>query len=108
MRILMVNKFLYPKGGAETYVFKLGKILEDHGHEVQYFGIEDARNIVGNNIGAYAKPSDFQKGMKKNLLAPFKIIYSRNARQQMQRVLVYCIIDKQLNIAGLPSRFVIY
>ena len=35
----MVNKFLYPKGGAETYVFKLGKILEDHGHEVQYFGI---------------------------------------------------------------------
>ena len=22
--------------------------------------------------------------------------------------LVYCIIDKQLNIAGLPSRFVIY
>lgn len=87
MRILMVNKFLYPKGGAETYVFKLGKILEDHGHEVQYFGIEDARNIVGNNIGAYAKPSDFQKGMKKNLLAPFKIIYSRNARQQMQREL---------------------
>lgn len=25
-----------------------------------------------------------------------------------QIILVYCIIDKQLNIAGLPSRFVIY
>jgi hypothetical protein len=31
MRVLMVNKFLYPKGGAETYVLKLGKILQDQG-----------------------------------------------------------------------------
>ena len=41
MKILMVNKFLYPKGGAETYVLKLGKILESHGHEVQYFGLKN-------------------------------------------------------------------
>ena len=27
MKILLINKFLYPKGGAETYVFKLA-ILE--------------------------------------------------------------------------------
>ena len=33
MKILQVNKFLYPKGGAETYVLKLGKILEDHGEK---------------------------------------------------------------------------
>ena len=25
MKILMVNKFLYPKGGAETYFLKIGK-----------------------------------------------------------------------------------
>ena len=24
MKILMVNKFLYPNGGSETYIFKLG------------------------------------------------------------------------------------
>ena len=40
MKILMVNKFLYPNGGSETYIFKLGEYLEMQGHEVQYFGME--------------------------------------------------------------------
>ena len=32
MRSLMINKFLYPNGGSETYIFKLGEALEQHGH----------------------------------------------------------------------------
>ena len=32
MRILLVNKFIFPKGGAETYTFDVGKMLEEHGH----------------------------------------------------------------------------
>ncbi len=28
MKILMINKFLYPNGGSETYIFKLGECLE--------------------------------------------------------------------------------
>ena len=28
MKILMINKFLYPNGGSETYMFELGKQLE--------------------------------------------------------------------------------
>lgn len=31
MRILLVNKFIFPKGGAETYTFDVGKMLEEHG-----------------------------------------------------------------------------
>ena len=34
MRVLIINKFLYPNGGSETYIFKLGEALEQHGHEV--------------------------------------------------------------------------
>ena len=33
MRVLIINKFLYPNGGSETYIFKLGEALEQHGHE---------------------------------------------------------------------------
>ena len=40
MKILMINKFLYPNGGSETYIFKLGEYLEKQGHEVQFFGME--------------------------------------------------------------------
>lgn len=87
MKVLLVNKFLYPKGGAETYVFKLGKALEDAGHEVQYFGLADDRNIVGNRVNAYAQPKNFQAGIRANLKRPFSIIYNSDAKKQIQRVL---------------------
>ena len=53
MKIFMVNKFLYPNGGLETYIFKLGEYLQAHGHEVQYFGMEHEGRIVGNRVDAY-------------------------------------------------------
>lgn len=87
MKVLLVNKFLYPKGGAETYVFKLGKALEEAGHEVQYFGLEDDRNIVGNIANAYAQPKDFKAGIRANLHNPFSIIYNSDARKQIKCVL---------------------
>jgi len=87
MKILMVNKFLYPKGGAETYILKLGHILISHGHELQYFGLENERNTVGNDAGAYVSHLDFSTGIRGNLLAPFRIIYSAEARRKIRLVL---------------------
>ena len=49
MKILFVNKFLYQRGGAESYVLRLGKYFEEHGHEVMYFGMLDQKNEVGIN-----------------------------------------------------------
>ena len=93
MRVLLVNKFLYPKGGAETYVFKLGSMLEDKGHTVSYFGLENEKNIVGNAVGAYVSDIDFSTGIKKNLTAPFRIIYSLEARKKLRLVLETFIPD---------------
>lgn len=45
MRILIINKFLFPNGGSETYIFKLGDYFKSQGHEVQYFGI-DRKSVV--------------------------------------------------------------
>lgn len=87
MKVLLINKFLYPKGGAETYTFKLGDMLERHGHSVQYFGLENPKNIVGNNADQYVSNMDFGAGIKKNLAAPFRIIYSSEARKKITKVL---------------------
>lgn len=87
MKILMVNKFLYPKGGAETYVLKLGEILRVYGHEVQYFGLDNEKNVVGNHAQAYVTDMDFSAGIRKNLKAPFRIIYSAEARRKIRKVL---------------------
>ena len=87
MKILLVNKFLYPKGGAETYVIKLGKNLEKKGHEVQYFGVENKKNILKNNWNLYAKEYDLSKNSLKNIINVFSLIYSTNAKKKMWKLL---------------------
>lgn len=86
-KILIVNKFLYPNGGSETYIFELGKQLQKEGHEVQYFGMQDERNIVGNHVQSYTQNMDFHSGRLSKLLYPFKIIYSMEARKAIRKVL---------------------
>lgn len=83
----MVNKFLFPNGGSETYIFKLGQALSDKGHEVQYFGMEHQGRIVGNHAESYTSSMDFHTGKLQKLLYPFKIIYSREARIKIRKVL---------------------
>lgn len=87
MKVLIVNKFLYPNGGSETYIFEIGKQLEKLGHEVQYFGMEHKGRIVGNRVQAYTSDMDFHTGKLKKLIYPFKIIYSFEARRQIKKVL---------------------
>ena len=87
MRILMVNKFLFPNGGSETYIFDIGKQLVGMGHEVQYFGMEDENRIVGNQTGSYTSSMNFHTGGIQKLLYPFKIIYSVEARKKIRKVL---------------------
>lgn len=87
MKILMVNKFLYPNGGSETYIFEIGKQLKKMGHEVQYFGMEHEGRIVGNTAEAYTSNMDFHTGKLQKLLYPFKIIYSQEAYRKMELVL---------------------
>ena len=87
MKVLIVNKFLYPNGGSETYIFEIGKQLEKLGHEVQFFGMEHEGRIVGNNVGAYTSDMDFHTGKIDKLLYPFKILYSFDAKKQIRKVL---------------------
>ncbi len=87
MKILMINKFLYPNGGSETYIFKLGKKLTESGHEVQYFGMDHPNRIVGNHAESYTAPMDFHTGKLLKLLYPFRIIYSLEARRKLKAVL---------------------
>ena len=88
MKILIVNKFLHPNGGSETYIFKLGETLKSLGHEVQYFGMEHEGRCVGNKVNAYTSDMDFHGGSKLSKLTyPIKTIYSKEARQKIRLVL---------------------
>lgn len=87
MKILLVNKFLYPRGGAETYLLKLGEELQRRGHLVEYFGMYDSKNIVGNAQELLTTELDFHGKGADRLLYPFKIIYSFEARRKIKQVI---------------------
>ena len=84
----MVNKFLHPNGGSETYIFKLGRYLASHNHEVQYFGMEHEDRCVGNCVDAYTSNMDFHSGnILSKLKYPLKTVYSPEARKKIRQVL---------------------
>ena len=87
MKILIVNKFLYPRGGSESYMLYLGQHLEKIGHEVQYFGMYDEQNTVGNCAGMYTQNMDFHSKGLARFLYPFKIIYSFEAKKKIMQVI---------------------
>lgn len=88
MKFLMVNKFLYPNGGSETYMLKLGEHLQKLGNEVQYFGMEHPDRCVSNNAEQYTGNMDFHSGSKlAKLTYPVKTIYSAEAREKISIVL---------------------
>ena len=87
MKILMVNKFLYSRGGCENYMLFLSEQLKKLGHEVEFFGMYDEKNTVGNLAGKYTQNMDFHSTGLARFLYPFKIIYSMEAKRKLIQVI---------------------
>ena len=89
MNILMINKFLRPVGGAETYLLKLGAYLEKTGHTVNYFGMEHPDNCVGNVLGLSTAHMDFHDGSSlwEKLTYPPRVIHSSEAEKKLYTLL---------------------
>ncbi len=87
MKVLFVNKYLYNRGGAETYLIKLGEYMKSVGHEVEYFGMQDDKNIVFNSVGSYTDNIDFHSSSLKYITYPFTTIYSHKARVKLRKVI---------------------
>lgn len=87
MRILFINKFLYPKGGSETYCFNLADYLKSRGHSVEFFGMEHESNIAGNSLNLYVKNREFKKMSIEKIFYPFSIIYSKEAKKKIRKVI---------------------
>lgn len=84
MKILLVNKFHYLKGGSEKYYFELGKLLKEHGHEVAYFSMKDEKNITTGEKEYFVEPIDLNKGSK---LKALDVIYSKKNKKKMEEAL---------------------
>ena len=59
MKILLANKFYYPRGGAEMYVINLETLLREHGHEVAVFSMQHPQNFPTEYGKFFPKEVDF-------------------------------------------------
>lgn len=81
MKILLVNKFHYLKGGSEKYYFELGNLLIKNGHEVAYFSMKDDRNIDTGCLEYFVDQIDFATAPKSKA---FDVIYSKQNAKLME------------------------
>lgn len=86
MRILLVNKFHYRKGGAETYYLTVGSELERMGHEVAYFSMRHPDNLPCEWDKYFVTQREYNN-VKNHLKAArdgMALIYSPEAKRNFQ------------------------
>lgn len=84
MKVLLVNKFHWNKGGSEKYYFELGELLKQHGHEVAYFSMEDEKNIKTGDKEYFVPKFDLNNSSK---LKALDVIYSKKNEKMMEKAL---------------------
>ena len=84
-RVLMVNKFLYEKGGAELYMYRLAGLLEGLGSELRYFGMRHPSNLPSDTERYYVSQVDFEHPdtLRERMRAAGRAVYSTQARSQL-------------------------
>ncbi len=89
MKVLLVNKFFFPKGGAETNFFDTARILQQNGHAVMYFSMQHPQNTACRYSRYFIRRIDYDKdlSLREKIIAAGKIIYSHEAQHKLATLL---------------------
>lgn len=89
MRILLVNKFFYRKGGAETYFFALAEGLQALGHEVAFFSMQHPENEPSYWSKYFVSEKDYNGKISafRKVTEAASLIYSFEARSKFDALL---------------------
>lgn len=84
MRILLVNKFHYLKGGSEKYYFELANLLKEKGHQIAFFSMQNEKNVETGEKEYFVNELDLNTGSK---LKALDVIYSKENKRKMLEAL---------------------
>lgn len=89
MKILLINKYLYPKGGDAISTLATGKLLAEKGHEVYHWGMRHPENPEYPYIEHFVRHVDYDKksGMFQQAKTTLNILYSFEARAKIDVLL---------------------
>lgn len=89
MRILLVNKYFYRKGGAETYFFALAEGLRTLGHEVAFFSMRHPQNESSYWSKYFVSEKDYQGDVPvfRKVKEAASLVYSFEAKRKFEALL---------------------
>ena len=102
MKILLVNKYHFIKGGAERAYFDMARILSERGHEVAFFSMKHPSNLSTPWEKYFIENIDYQNtdlSFWQGLTLAGKILFNFDARQKLESL----INDFQPDIAHLHN-----
>lgn len=111
MKVLLVNKFHYMKGGSERYYFTLAETFKAHGHEVIFFAMQDEKNIPCEQEKYFVSNSSVGGGIKSKLNMVLHIAYSKEAYKKMKALLadekpdlvILNLVHKQITLSIIDA-----
>lgn len=101
MKVLLVNKFFYLRGGDTRVFFSRAKLLKKNGHDVSFFSMLSRDNPDTPYSDYFVSNIDFNAklGLLGNLKAAGRALYSYEARNKISRL----IRDERPDIAHLHN-----
>ncbi len=90
MKILLANKFFYLKGGSERTFFEEARLLEEKGHQVVFFSMQDEKNFSSSQSGYFIDGIDYDSplGPVRNITRILKLFYSLEAKKKLEALIL--------------------
>ncbi len=88
MKILLINKFFFLKGGTEKAFFDTANLLQKKGHSVVFFSMSHPENFESQFSRYFLSEIDFEgiNAVKDIWRAFFRILYSGEARNKLKKL----------------------
>ncbi len=89
MKILLINKFLYPRGGDALCTLDTGRLLAHKGHEVLYWGMSHPSNPAYRHSDLCVEHVDFNHvlGLRQRLRIACNILHSYEAQHKIEKLI---------------------
>lgn len=86
MKILLINKFLYPKGGDAICTLDTGSLLRRKGHEVLFWGMRDPQNPSYRTENFFVDNKDYSRdgSLKQQIVTACNLIYSMESKRKIR------------------------
>lgn len=89
MKVLLVNKFLYPKGGDAISTLSTGKLLADRGHHVAFWGMKHPQNPPYPHEDLFVDHVDLVHGggARQQFRSAMNLLYSFEAKRKIRELI---------------------